>query len=53
MLEEAIMNKVAGIAAGLIVGWVVEQATKDILHRVGVDPRAARVAGAIAGALLS
>lgn len=47
------MNKVAGVLIGLALGWVAEQATKDVLRKAGVNPKAARVAGAVVGAIVS
>jgi hypothetical protein len=39
------------IAVGLAVAWVVEQLAADFLSALGVPPHAAKVVGAVAGAL--
>lgn len=54
-LELGVDNKVdtvVKIAIGAVVGWVVEQAAANVLRELGVPPHTAKVAGAVAGALL-
>lgn len=47
------MNKLIGIAIGLVVGFVAEKITEEALARAGFDPRIVRVAGAVVGAVVS
>jgi hypothetical protein len=44
------MEKIVKIAAGLAIGWIVEQMASNVPRKMGVPPHAAKVAGAVIGA---
>jgi hypothetical protein len=46
------MQTIVKIAVGAAIGWFVEQVAADILRELGAPPHTAKVAGAIAGALV-
>jgi hypothetical protein len=45
-------NKVIGVLAGALVGWVVDQIATDVFEALGVPKRTATIAGGIIGGLL-
>ena len=46
------MGKLLKIVIGLAIGALVDEVAAELLEDVGVPPHAAKVAGAIAGAIV-
>jgi hypothetical protein len=46
-------RKIVGALIGLAVGWLAEEAAKEILADLGVPPGPARVVGAVIGAAVA
>ena len=45
-------RKIIGALIGVIVGWIVEEATGDLLVAAGVPKHTAKVVGGVVGALV-